>query len=239
MVYQGGPRVSEDTSFAAIKAAFAEAEHAMLEAHSGCQFSGTTATVVIALAPTHIYIAWVGDSPAFVLARDGKGVCRARSITTSHNFEVEAEAERVRAAGGLVARYNYGSGYEGPLRAFFAAGRLPQQCNSTVTAFMPGLAMSRSLGDTLCKTIGITGAAEVRSMVISKGDECIIVCTDGLTEFMPTEVIAGHLTSDQPLRNACRELAELARDRWLEEEAQNSDDISCVAVRLASSFSSS
>lgn len=54
---------------------------------------------------------------------------------------------------------------------------------------VPGLAMSRSFGDDVAHSVGVSAVPEVRMFKRSIEDKAIVVCSDGLTEFMSNSYI--------------------------------------------------
>ena len=52
---------------------------------------------------------------------------------------------------------------------------------------MPGLAMSRSLGDKLAHSVGVSSLPEVRSHFIEMDDKYVVIGSDGVFEFLTNE----------------------------------------------------
>ena len=198
---------------------FRELEENMIREGFDCKYSGTTVTVVL-ISNGKLYVAWVGDSPAFVIASHDDGRLRARDLLKIHNFDNNDEFDRICRAGGKIARFNDSNNFIGPLRVFFPSSSIP------------GLAMSRSLGDTMSKKIGIISIPDTRTQNLDEKDKFIFLCSDGLTEFLTSDQIVDQLSNGKSLKEACVSLSSDARERWKKEEAQSSDDISCVAIQL-------
>merc|ERR1712050_666471 len=100
--------------------------------------SGTTATLCMHRDGV-LYVAHVGDSRA-VLARLVGDEVRSEDLTNDHKPTCEAECRRIQAKGGQVRRL------EGDIpHRVFVSGKL-----------YPGLAMTRSIGDAVGTTAGIT-----------------------------------------------------------------------------------
>ena len=55
---------------------------------------------------------------------------------------------------------------------------------------VPGLAMSRSLGDYVAQSVGVTPEPEILEYEISQDDLFLILASDGIWEFMPNEEVA-------------------------------------------------
>jgi len=95
------------------------------------QFSGTTCCTLL-LNGTKIKSANTGDSRAILVSKDGKGT----PLTTDHKPEDPEEARRIIASGGRIAAFKDPYGEDmGPKRVWL------------LHEDVPGLAMSRSLGD--------------------------------------------------------------------------------------------
>ncbi|KAJ8566246.1 hypothetical protein ON010_g6879 [Phytophthora cinnamomi] len=110
---------------------------------------------------------------------------------------------------------------------------------------MPGLAMSRSFGDSVAKTVGVTAEPDVTiverlqfSSTDVKSDErpaaFAVLASDGIWEFMSTDecidfVAACIVESGMSPQEACTALVEEACDRWDAEE-DVIDDITAAVV---------
>ena len=170
---------------AAFEAAAAAAHEAVVAAVPDASLSGTTACVVLATPDGGLAIANVGDSRA-VLGRVGEeGHPEAVRLTRDHTLDDEAERQRIMRAGGSVRQPRNARGApDGPYRVF---GRSP----TDVAAGLPGLAMSRSLGDTSSHALGVTHAPSVRLHAPGDGDLCVIVASNGVWNVMtPSDAVA-------------------------------------------------
>ena len=58
--------------------------------------------------------------------------------------------------------------------------------------WQPGLATSRSFGDSMAKMVGVTAEPDLNIHFFEEGDEIIIVASDGLWEVISSEVIRGN-----------------------------------------------
>lgn len=105
------------------------------------KFSGTTA-VVTWLFESDLYCAWVGDSRGVLgrMGANGKGM-KAVELSNDQKPSRGDEKRRVKAAGGRIARWRKNVG---PLRVWVP------------TEWVPGLAMTRSIGDTVEFTLSTT-----------------------------------------------------------------------------------
>jgi len=86
---------------------------------------------------------------------------------------VAAEKARILAANGRVFAVRYDDGVDGPARVWLK------------DLDVPGLAMSRSLGDVVAHTVGVSSEPEVFEYTLdSARDVFLVLATDGLWEFM-------------------------------------------------------
>ena len=101
-----------------------------------------------------IYCANVGDSRA-VLVRGGSPV----PLNRDHKAELADEAQRILDHQGRIMAYKDEDGSDiGPLRVWIRE------------ADLPGLAMTRSLGDGIAQTVGVTCEPEIKQFELSPND---------------------------------------------------------------------
>ena len=130
---------------------------------------------VLCYHPTPYVSAWCGDSRA-VLARETGGRMEVVPLTEDHKPNSPEELERIDEAGGRVARLQDESGEEvGPHRVWLRY------------AWIPGLAMSRALGDALAHRVGVSSVPEISTHEISASDRFLILASDGIWEFITNE----------------------------------------------------
>ncbi|KAF4669131.1 hypothetical protein FOZ61_004967 [Perkinsus olseni] len=175
-----------------------------------CSFSGSTATIVVR-RNGFLNCAWVGDSRA-VLATirtpdKGHGPTRlvAVDLSRDHKPELPEERARIEAQGGRVLKL----GGDIPYRVFVK------------TAYYPGLAMTRSIGDTVGVSAGISHVPEVSVRPVNEGvDKFILVASDGVWEFISSQEAVDIINKYPPTRAqaAAEALAHEAWLRWMREE---------------------
>ena len=122
--------------------------------HQPEQTGGSTCTAVY-LRDQHLWVAHVGDSRA-VLARAGQAI----DLTTDHKPNVQAERERIEAAGGQVV---YDRGWR-----------------------VESLNVSRSFGDVKQKQY-VTAAPDTSTHPVTSDDHILIVATDGLWSVLSSQ----------------------------------------------------
>jgi len=212
----------EAAAGAALRAAFLEVQ-ASLRASSAvinARLSGSTAVVSL-LQGRKITTAWVGDSRAVLLRKEVGGGWRGIPLTQDHKPNVAGELSRILAAGGRVERLSDAYGREvGPQRVW-----LP-------SSWVPGLAMSRALGDFVAHSVGVVAEPEVHSCELENGDEFLVVASDGVWEFMTCQDVADVAGGAQSAEEACKAVVGAANDLWSDMNEGVMDDISVVVAKL-------
>lgn len=145
---------------------------------------------------------------------------QAESLTIDHKPDLLQEHARIMAAGGRVFAVRYADGQVGPPRVWLGA----------VNA--PGLAMSRSLGDFIVHTVGVSALPDIYERDLDAECDCmLILATDGLWDvFSNEEAVAAAAQFAQP-HEAVGALVRQARERWMRKEG-SIDDISVCVVHL-------
>ena len=180
-----------------------------------CTLSGSTATLLY-LAAGKLTAAHVGDSRA-VLARRTSGRLTAVDLTRDHKPNLPDELDRVCKAGGEVRKMEE----DVPHRVFFKGKHYP------------GIAMSRSVGDLLAQTIGVSCIPEVNCFDLSKEDEFIVICSDGVWEFISSQEAVDEIEKYRKNPGKAAEgLATLAWNKWISNEGDVVDDITVVLAYL-------
>lgn len=162
-------------------------------------------------------------------------------LTRDHKPEIKEEAQRISEYGGKVKRLlDYEGNRIGPYRVWENDSNLP------------GLTMSRSIGDNVAKSIGVVSTPDVTAVNIDwKNDLFLIVGSDGLWDAMANDDVLNFVEfyRDKSYRgsvgnrdfpslqnsNISQLLCEEARTRWfaiIEEDNVSIDDISCIILEL-------
>ena len=176
------------------------------------ELSGTTAVaMLIRELPSepgvlHTWTAWTGDSRAVLYDAANK---KTIDMTDDHKPDTPLEMERIKKAGGFVSPPEEEWG--GPARVWLD----PEMT-------LPGLAMARSIGDHLVKSVGVTAEPECRYLRIDQGSDksFIILASDGVWEFITssdaTKLVEKHLIEknyDSTVRARQSRVAETAHSR--------------------------
>jgi len=179
-------------------------------------FSGSTGTIVMQKGE-FLHVAHVGDSRA-VLCQEVNGEMEATPLTEDHRPERKDERKRVHEAGGQVKRL------EGDvLHRIFVKGK-----------WVPGLAISRSFGDTVGRGAGVTAEPETCKRLIHHTFRFLLICSAGVWEFIENQEAVEIIASKGPsgVQEAVEELVYEALRRWMAEEGSVIDDITAVAAWL-------
>ena len=180
--------------------------------------SGTTCTIAIH-KNDRLWVASVGDSRCILADSD----LRAIDATRDHKPEMPDEMERILKEGGVVIKPPMDINHRVYVRGFR----------------FPGLAMSRALGDLIgYHRAGISATPEVREFSLS-GDEHLILCSDGVWEFLSSQdavnLVSEELGDSEVQRQmeAAEKLCRVSWDKWIQEEnGAVVDDITAIVAKL-------
>eukprot|EP01084_Bolivina_argentea_P031428 58171_1 len=205
----------------AIKSACNKVVETLRKSNINTTFSGTT--LVFSLIVNNIcYTGNIGDSRCIMVSQiDGKII--AKSLSIDHKLDIPEEAQRIISSGGRVAPLPGPVGEDpGPNRVWLA------------DIDVPGLAMSRSLGDDVAHSVGVSSLPEITKHKINqKNDLFLMYASDGIWEFLPNETVAEIVLDKLPdLREAALKLVKEAITRWRDEE-EVIDDITAIIYNLS------
>ena len=190
------------------------------------EFSGTTAVVTLILGGFAV-TAWVGDSRGMLIQRQLDGSHKAIKLTEDHTPANHEESQRILGTGGRIERLIGPDGSRiGPARVWLS------------DAWIPGLAMSRALGDTVAKHVGVSATPDVNIRKLGAEDEFLVLASDGVWEFISEQEAANLVVQyrGEDVRVAALALVEYASKKWRETETVI-DDITAVVVRLGGAAS--
>ena len=148
-------------------------------------FSGTTLVLVL-IKGSILYCANVGDSRALVARQinDNSGqVASGRhwmsiALSRDHKPDDKNESARILQCNGRVESYQDENGNPvGPSRVWLKNQDLP------------GLAMSRSLGDAVAASVGVIPDPEILEFLLTPEDKFIVIGSDGVFEFLSNEEV--------------------------------------------------
>lgn len=182
------------------------------------EFSGTTLSMAV-IRGNKIIAANVGDSRV-IIGKQVNGKLVAEEFTRDHKPDSPGERERIIAAGGRVFAVEYDDGIDGPPRVWL--GHMD----------VPGLAMSRSLGDAVAHTAGVISEPEFTERTLDpSSDQFIVLATDGLWEFCENQETVEMAASAGGPSEGVEKLVKEANARWIREE-QVIDDTTVIVANL-------
>lgn len=199
---------------------FVEVDKALATSRIDCEFSGST-TVVTLLKGRTLTTAWVGDSRGVMGRQQKDGRWVHVDLTCDHKPTNVDEKARILQANGRVERLVDELGQPmGPHRVWLQY------------AWIPGLAMSRALGDVLAHQVGVTSLPDHSVHELTPEDKFIILASDGVWEFITSKEAVELVAQFDTAEDACKQLVEEAYQRWLTEEDGVVDDITAVVVKF-------
>jgi serine/threonine protein phosphatase PrpC len=174
-----------------------------------CSFSGTTCVFGLKIGDT-VYVANIGDSRAVLFRKTADNRAEAVGLSEDQKPENEHEKARILKAGGRVEPLPGPPGEDcGPPRVWLAEYDVP------------GLAMSRSIGDLVSQTVGVISVPEIIVHKLNPDTDLFIIwASDGVWEFMDNAdacaIINKCYITD--LKEACNEIVKESTKRWKKEE---------------------
>ena len=185
--------------------------------------SGSTCVSVI-YTPIKLITANVGDS-RIILGKCDKNNNKWISVdlTRDHKPSLPDEEQRIKKKGGRIEPMrDEDNSFIGPPRVWLKDQEYP------------GLAMSRSFGDRVAHSVGVSEVPEIKEYIFCEEDKFFVVASDGLFEFISSQNIVDIIKDyylNQDIVGCCEYLYELSRDKWMKEE-EVVDDITMILVFL-------
>ena len=179
---------------------------------------------MVAIKGRKLWCANVGDSRA-VLGRQlaDERQWMAVALSRDHKPDLPEEAKRILASGGRVLSYSDEDGLPaGPARVWLRDEDIP------------GLAMSRSMGDCVAASVGVLPQPEILKIELSKDDKFILLASDGVFEFLTNEDVVKMVIPHWKIGDCDSALESIERESvalWQKEE-DVIDDITSLVVFL-------
>jgi len=187
-----------------------------------------------------------GDCRAVVVTEGWGGKSVTTQLSIDQTPDRPDERKRIEGLGGMVGMVNpelvpmaVMSPEDvaeldvdlGPVRVFWPDGSFKPPYE---TCF-PGLAMSRSLGDSCLDDIGVLPVPEVTIRGLKPKDRFMVIASDGVWQVMSNEEVAQTVTkAGGDATEACKAIFARSNERWeANEGARYRDDISCFVVFFA------
>ncbi|CAG9323722.1 unnamed protein product [Blepharisma stoltei] len=236
---------------------YIECHNALCSSDIDSHMSGTTALGVM-LSSKKLHIASVGDCKALIgtlvemnnlhnIPTEFKHKVRhlvnvqGEILSGDHKPNDEPEMERIKKCGGVIKKLvDHNQQPIGPFRVFMRGANIP------------GLRISRSLGDEIGKRIGIIPNPIFTSFNYYPGtDQFLVIASDGIWDVMTPNEVSQFVESCRKMcepseylvrpvikpenSSICRLLCEEARKKWLniiENEDLMIDDFSCIIIEF-------
>jgi len=185
---------------------------------------GTTATLAL-LQDNYLWLAWLGDSPAWLLCsqQEDGALDEIIELTRAHHPDSEAETARITECGGRVGREmiwldNGEQMPSGPARVYSPAD------NSS-----NGIALSRALGLFGFKP-AISSEVEVFYRRIQPVDKFLLLASDGVLPLLDKQAVLSLIK----LSHSPQQIAELLIEEVLKRGAP--DNASVIVLNLQAKF---
>lgn len=97
---------------------------------------------------------------------------------------------------------------------------------------VPGLAMTRSMGDVVAASVGVSQDPEITEFTLTNEDRIIVVGSDGVWEFISNEEILDMLIpfyEKSDLEGACEVLLAASHNKWVQ-NCTVIDDITFIII---------
>ena len=186
-------------------------------------FSGSTAVSCL-VRRDRMWTSNSGDSRAVVAYLDDKLNLKCQSLSNDHKPDIEAEAQRIFSSGGRIEPFRQNNGkFYGPSRVW-----LPNED-------VPGLAMSRAMGDMVACSVGVTWRPEISEYALSPADKYILIASDGLWEHLSNRIlteIVWPFYRKGDIEGACDELMKICLKVWKRGNNTDVDDITFILIFL-------
>ena len=191
-------------------------------------FSGSTCVIVFRVCDTLI-VSNCGDSRAILIKEKSKHRSHSKyhysaiQLSIDHKPELPLEKERIENSGGAISRYKEDNGeFDGPMRVWVKGKDYP------------GIATSRSIGDSIAKKVGVVYEPDIEMYDIDEHVKYLVVASDGVWEFLTNKdvmkIIKPYFKSGD-VEGACDEVVNKSIEKW-EKEEYGRDDITVVVSFL-------
>ncbi len=187
-----------------------------------CAISGITLSAAF-LRGDELYVGNAGDCRAVIgrlKGKKGSGVYEAIDLTVDHRPDRPDEKSRIEKCGGRVepVKLQNHDEYVGPMRVWKGKSNVP------------GLNVSRSLGDIIAHSAGVSSQPEFTHTQLDKKDAFLILATDGVWEWTSSQEVVDIVAQDDDAESACERLTREAYARWERNGEGIADDTTAIVV---------
>ena len=215
------PNSLNDTNDESIKNAYLSMQSSLQNENSkiDSSLSGTTCTSIIVSA-NNVICANVGDSRA-IMASYENGVYNAINLSRDHKPTESDEMKRILSCEGRIKQF-----YDKKTQEYIGPERIWLK-NSEI----PGLAMSRSIGDSIAHSVGVISEPEIMKFDFVGNEKFIVIASDGIWEYIDSDecikIIKDYYENNMDAVGGLNALVKEAFKRWKIEE-DNIDDITAI-----------
>jgi len=211
----------------ALVSAFLVVQSTLKDSRLDCSCSGATASVAYFVG-NDLYVANVGDSRVVLGQALGSKTRRGRApagksspmtLTRDHRLSLKDEFERCQNAGARIQPKKIHGVFVGEKRLWLK------------DLEVPGLVVTRSLGDTLAATIGCSAVPEVtRRRINANARHHLILASDGVWDVLSNEEVVDTCSSAATPESAVAAIRDASLDRW--EQNAMSDNITVLYIHV-------
>ena len=205
---------------------FIEADNEIKKQNFNCENSGTTCVIVFQLEE-HLICANAGDSRAILIYDDKNDEKLRNTKIYPLSFDCKpqnpSERKRITDKGGVVKQDLDDDGNPlGTYRVWVKGEN------------WPGIAISRSIGDSDAKKIGVIPNPQIVEYNLNPKSKYMIICSDGIWEYISNEKAMSignkYYLKNDPL-GLCKDLTKTSTDIWNDEDLDGDvDDITVVVA---------
>ena len=206
--------------YALIKSFFNKTDNELSSQKFDVHFSGTTCVILFQVG-SKLICANAGDSRCILVKASPSDAVEFEyeNLSNDHKPNNEGEKKRIEESGGVVEKFREANGeLDGPYRAWVKGEEFP------------GLAVSRSLGDSVAENVGVVSDPEIIVKDIDSSARYIVLASDGVWDFLDGEDIIRIVTpfyrKNDP-NGAAAEIVKEATNLW-EKDGIERDDITVI-----------
>lgn len=206
-----------NSNYKAFKHIFTSCEKNISNETYDINFSGSTC-VFVARIYDRILISNIGDSRAIIVYKNNSSY-KVEALTKDHKPNLPEEKKRIEMKGGVVKPHEDDKNYSDAIMRVWVKGEE-----------YPGIAISRTIGDKVAKTVGVVCTPDVFEREVTGKEAFLIVASDGIWEFLKNEVVMDQVIpfyEKKDARGAVDKLVKEATRCW-EEDGIARDDITCI-----------
>lgn len=155
-----------------------------------------------------------------LISRDVSERCCLWDTAVDHRPDRPDEKSRIEKCGGRVepVKLQNNDEYVGPVRVWKGKSNVP------------GLNVSRSLGDIIAHSAGVSPQPEFTHTKLDKKDGFLILASDGVWEWTSSQEAVDIVAQDDDAESACERLTREAYARWERNGEGIADDTTAIVV---------